>query len=144
MKVTQPDRETLVLDHRNKDLSDVRSFVEMFGECEPDSTKSISRDQFVTLMENPVFACYLETLDLNVKDTGRFFDMMKMMDNAHEPLPVDLFARGCMLLKGNAKNLDLQTMRLEFKNMFELQAQTLQNHYAKIDELIRITAPSKG
>jgi len=137
MKCTQPDRETLVLDNRKKDLSVAKDFIDMYRECKIGSAETISRDQFLTLMEDPLFACYLETMELDVKDTGRFFDMMQMMNKANEPLPVAQFAQGCMLLRGNAKNLDLQTMRLFIKHMFELQAESLQICHAKIDELIR-------
>lgn len=85
-------------------------FEELFRSLDGDGSESISFSEFTTAMSYPSVQQYLSTLDLKVQDCAQLFEIL---DDGDGKITISEFSHGLMLLKGQARALDIMVLQRE-------------------------------
>eukprot|EP00439_Symbiodinium_sp_Y106_P015806 s1723_g2.t1 len=85
-------------------------FEELFRSLDGDGSDSISFSEFSTAMSYPSVQQYLSTLDLKVQDCAQLFEIL---DDGDGKITISEFSHGLMLLKGQARALDIMVLQRE-------------------------------
>ncbi|CAE7248299.1 Scn10a [Symbiodinium natans] len=85
-------------------------FEELFRSLDGDGSESISFSEFSKAMSYPSVQQYLSTLDLKVQDCAQLFEIL---DDGDGKITIAEFSHGLMLLKGQARALDIMVLQRE-------------------------------
>ncbi|CAJ1376603.1 unnamed protein product, partial [Effrenium voratum] len=77
---------------------------EFFLEADVDGSGCVSRDEFQVILKDKNAASFLDSLDLQVSDAHRLFDLL---DDGSGQVTYQEFLDGCMRLKGQARSQDV-------------------------------------
>jgi len=113
LKLAQPDRDVLALEHRKRELVEAEELREICEKLDMNGSGTIDIDEFRGNFQHGKLMAHLQVLGLQIKDADMFFHML--MDSSDPPpseqvLDISDFVAGCMRLRGSATNLDLQTI----------------------------------
>ncbi|CAE7397970.1 Scn10a [Symbiodinium natans] len=81
-----------------------RKLAEFFQEADADGSGCVSRDEFEIILQDKHAASFLDSLDLQASDAHRLFDLL---DDGSGQVTYDVFIKGCMRLKGQARSQDV-------------------------------------
>jgi len=111
LKLAQPDRDTLALEHRRKELVESQELREICMAMDRNESGTIDPQEFFASFRAGKLRAHLEVLGLHIKDADVFFQLlMAENDTTEQELDIDEFVAGCMRLRGSATSLDLQTV----------------------------------
>jgi len=120
MGIAAPDVDDLLVQKRFNDTRDTIKLKELFERIDIDADQSMSRDEFMAIMDDPFFVDFLALRGLAVHDAHRFFDMLQSIKGEDFVDPI-AFVSGCLRMKGFATSIDLQLLALEVEHMHQKQ-----------------------
>merc|ERR1712224_831975 len=92
--------------------------MEILRWLDKDNSQQISLEEFRIFMEDENLRAYFDVHGIDVKDIDMFFKMMASSESIDSnEIDVELFAGGCMRLKGPATSVDLHTLSFECRLM---------------------------
>merc|ERR1711972_1273086 len=121
MKLAQPDRDTLALEHRKNELNEMEELRRMCYDIAPEDGV-INAAHFAEHIKHGRLRAYLSVLGLDIKDAEIFFGMLQSASSNGE-VEVESFVEGCMRLKGWATSIDMQSLLFETKVIHKTQRQ---------------------
>merc|ERR1712226_5263 len=80
-----------------------------------DNSGYITKEEFMSLIDEPKVQAYFATLDLNAEDAISLFRMLDEGSEEDEGIDVEDFVNGCLRLKGPAKSYDCARLMSEVK-----------------------------
>ncbi|CAJ1450210.1 unnamed protein product, partial [Effrenium voratum] len=95
----------MVVQERMRERSEFQTkLAEFFLEADVDGSGCVSRDEFQVILKDKNAASFLDSLDLQVSDAHRLFDLL---DDGSGQVTYQEFLDGCMRLKGQARSQDV-------------------------------------
>eukprot|EP00403_Amphidinium_massartii_P023511 CAMPEP_0178388306 /NCGR_PEP_ID=MMETSP0689_2-20121128/9521_1 /TAXON_ID=160604 /ORGANISM="Amphidinium massartii, Strain CS-259" /LENGTH=688 /DNA_ID=CAMNT_0020008697 /DNA_START=139 /DNA_END=2201 /DNA_ORIENTATION=- len=107
MKLAQPDRETLALEQRKREIIEADEMTRLCEEMDMDQSGTINAAEVGAVLRSRRMRAHLAVLGLEIRDAEMFFGMLASATENHE-VDIHSFVSGCMRMKGNATSLDLQ------------------------------------
>lgn len=126
MGFAKPDHETLVLEKRRADQKLAEELTEVIRQLDKDGGGVISHEEMLSLAERPEVRTCFEMAGLNISDVDSFFnDVCKVSGST--VIDIDSFVDSCMLMKGVATSVDMQTMLFRMQDMFNMVEMLFEN-----------------
>eukprot|EP00928_Gymnodinium_smaydae_P039180 TRINITY_DN26819_c0_g1_i1.p1 TRINITY_DN26819_c0_g1~~TRINITY_DN26819_c0_g1_i1.p1 ORF type:complete len:731 (-),score=167.86 TRINITY_DN26819_c0_g1_i1:97-2289(-) len=139
MKLAQPDRETLALEQRKKEIAEMNELHAIVSEIDKDRSGKISAEEFYRTTHSPKMKAYLTLLGLDVKDAEMFFNMLVNVSDKQE-VDIESFVNGCMRLRGPASSVDLQGLAVQARNIQESQRHFVDQLVYRMDRIDALVA----
>eukprot|EP00928_Gymnodinium_smaydae_P097896 TRINITY_DN897_c0_g1_i2.p1 TRINITY_DN897_c0_g1~~TRINITY_DN897_c0_g1_i2.p1 ORF type:complete len:596 (+),score=142.58 TRINITY_DN897_c0_g1_i2:176-1963(+) len=113
-KLAQPDIDALLIEKRQKDLTDAKELIDIFHEIDTDGSRGIGWEEFEHLATTSKMGTFLEVRGIEIKDAKTMFKMLCSLSDGSE---VDLksFVNGCIRMKGLATSIDLHSLSFQEK-----------------------------
>eukprot|EP00418_Pyrodinium_bahamense_P017772 CAMPEP_0179106120 /NCGR_PEP_ID=MMETSP0796-20121207/49319_1 /TAXON_ID=73915 /ORGANISM="Pyrodinium bahamense, Strain pbaha01" /LENGTH=722 /DNA_ID=CAMNT_0020804127 /DNA_START=40 /DNA_END=2208 /DNA_ORIENTATION=- len=109
LKLAKPDRETMALEHRKKEMSEAQELRDLCNSMDIDNSGTIDPEEFCANFRSGKLRAHLQVLGLHIKDAEMFFEIL-LGDNSAREVSIDEFVAGCMRLRGTATGLDLESV----------------------------------
>jgi hypothetical protein len=117
VKAACPSTYELIMQQRKKAHEDSAELYHLCEILDTNNSGSISRSEFESLMLNPTLVAYMAALGLQVHEVEDFF---RVVAGSHEnDVAIDRFVEGCMLMKGAATALDVQSALYEVRSLHD-------------------------
>eukprot|EP00747_Dinoflagellata_sp_TGD_P170630 gnl/TRDRNA2_/TRDRNA2_202674_c0_seq1.p1 gnl/TRDRNA2_/TRDRNA2_202674_c0~~gnl/TRDRNA2_/TRDRNA2_202674_c0_seq1.p1 ORF type:complete len:631 (+),score=115.14 gnl/TRDRNA2_/TRDRNA2_202674_c0_seq1:58-1950(+) len=116
IKNAQPDRNAMIFEQRRQELAEATSMKNFCGMMDHDDSGSISLDKLQMCLKDDRARAYLALQGLHVQDIELFFKLLADGSGSTE-VDIELFAEGCMKMKGSANAMDMQTLLFHTKAM---------------------------
>lgn len=129
--VASRDRDALVTAEIAKMHGYLAKARQFFQEADMDGNGRLSWDEFEHYMQNEKVKAFFQALDLDVTQAHTVFELLDS-DESNE-VTVDDFIDGCMRLKGQARNVDLNLLLHLHRKLAE-----------RVEELTRINEQGFG
>jgi len=132
MRLSAPDVETLMLEQRKTEQAYSQELFKILSGLIDDN-----HDGFVTLAEfkqhlkNPTLSGWFAARNFDLKDAEIFFNLLSDIEHDNK-VKLSTFVQGVMRLRGNASNIDLQTLHYDIKSMYYKQGQA----FSKISRVL--------
>merc|ERR1712032_1070335 len=84
----------------------------IFREADTDHSGTLSWEEFREHLGHPVIRAYFASLDLNISEARGLFVLLDIDGSGQ--IHIEDFVKGCLLVRGEAKSIDLATLRYEF------------------------------
>jgi len=118
-KAVAHDHDGLALEKLHADRGVVadlcRLYCAMSG-ADIDAPSTITMDTFRDFLSSPVMRARLSVLDLEVWDSGQFFEMLTSISRTNE-LDLQSWVTGCMQLRGFARRISLQALHADVQRL---------------------------
>jgi len=99
------DNQTILNEMRKKDEY-IYHVSKIFQLVDTDNSGEITWEEFHKHAQTPEMHAFASSLEIDISDAEHFFKLIST--NGHCPVNAEMFAIGCMKLKGAATSLDLQ------------------------------------
>eukprot|EP00929_Paragymnodinium_shiwhaense_P054357 TRINITY_DN27239_c0_g2_i1.p1 TRINITY_DN27239_c0_g2~~TRINITY_DN27239_c0_g2_i1.p1 ORF type:complete len:712 (-),score=180.93 TRINITY_DN27239_c0_g2_i1:330-2465(-) len=130
------DKEAIIKEELDSKFRYLQNMQEVFMEMDADGTGGITLDEFQEHLGDQRVIAYFNSLKLDVSDATMLFRLLDS-DNSGS-VDVEEFLDGCQRLKGEARSLDIASLKLELentrKNLFELADFLGNKHYRFMSE----------
>jgi len=116
-QIVDEDKEALVkleIDRFEKYRLRIKGF---FREADLDHSGTLSWEEFRQHLEDPKVKAYFQALDLDVSQAHVLFDLLDT--DGSDQVTIDEFLDGCMRLKGQARNVDLNMLLFTSQKLFQ-------------------------
>merc|ERR1719343_1281861 len=91
-----------------------RKLEEIFEAADVSGDGVLSLEEFKDLLSIPSVKCYLELLELEVREVQSLFNMLA---NGNGEIEYDEFVDGIMMLKGQARAMDMISLMLDVRRL---------------------------
>eukprot|EP00929_Paragymnodinium_shiwhaense_P089116 TRINITY_DN4934_c0_g1_i2.p1 TRINITY_DN4934_c0_g1~~TRINITY_DN4934_c0_g1_i2.p1 ORF type:complete len:787 (-),score=174.68 TRINITY_DN4934_c0_g1_i2:126-2486(-) len=109
------DRESLIKEEMDQKSRYLQNMQDVFLEMDADGTGGISLDEFEEHLADTRVIAYFNALKLDVSDARMLF---RLLDSDHSgAVEIEEFLLGCDKLKGEARSLDVASMRVEIADL---------------------------
>ncbi|CAJ1382280.1 unnamed protein product [Effrenium voratum] len=112
LDAAQSDAENLVVERLRKKDEYVQKLAGVFRAIDRSGDGMITEDRLSDMLSHPKVAAYFQTLDVDVQESKALFHII---DNGDGELTLDEFIDGIMRCKGQARSIDLLTVRTELR-----------------------------
>merc|ERR1712032_562037 len=110
---TQNDREEMVRSQVRDEESWVKEISGIFLDADTDHSGTLTWEEFGEFIQHPVLSAYFRSLEIDFSEAKGLFTLLDV-EGAGQ-IQIDDFVKGCRFLRGNAKSIDLATLRYELK-----------------------------
>merc|ERR1719433_2125392 len=86
---------------------------QLFLEADEDDSGSLSWNEFSSLCNVPMMRAYFKSLEMNTDEAQEVFEYLDVRGEGE--VSIDDFVNGCVLLRGEAKSVDIAVMRAQFQ-----------------------------
>jgi len=132
LKLAQPDREAMALEHRKLELEEANALRNICKEFDVTGSGTIKAIDFYRQVANEKLKACLRVLGLNIRDAQLFF---QMLSTTSDEVDIDEFVNGCMKLKGAATSIDLQSVLFQTRLIHRTQQHFFKNCEAQLKEI---------
>jgi len=133
LKLAQPDRETMALEHRKIELEESNALRTICQEIDVTGSGTIKAADFYRQVANDKLKACLQVLGLNINDAQLFFQMLSTTD---DEVDIEEFVSGCMKLKGAATSIDMQSVLFQTRLIHRTQQHFFKDCEATLRELV--------
>merc|ERR1711972_382055 len=120
--IASQDRDQMMQDNMEQISGYVGKVREFFREADTDGNGTLSWDEFRVHLSNPRVKAYFQALDLDVSQAHCLFTLLD--EDGSDEVSVKEFLDGCLRLRGEARNIDLNMLvmlcQVSFKRLTEL------------------------
>mmetsp|Transcript_41825 Transcript_41825/g.94076 ORF Transcript_41825/g.94076 Transcript_41825/m.94076 type:complete len:699 (+) Transcript_41825:155-2251(+) len=134
MKLAQPDRETLALEQRKREIIEADEMMQLCEEMDMDQSGTINAQEVGAVLRSRRMRAHLAVLGLEIRDAEMFFKMLAAVTENDE-VDIHSFVSGCMRMKGNATSLDLQGLGFQTALVHRTQKQCYEDLAGRLDLL---------
>eukprot|EP00929_Paragymnodinium_shiwhaense_P012939 TRINITY_DN120812_c0_g1_i1.p1 TRINITY_DN120812_c0_g1~~TRINITY_DN120812_c0_g1_i1.p1 ORF type:complete len:706 (-),score=99.98 TRINITY_DN120812_c0_g1_i1:146-2263(-) len=120
LKMSQPDRETELMEKSRRDLDDAKELMGILSKADTDSSGMLSRGEFNEFLHNEKFRAFFDLRGIDIKDAEVFFEMIATSTDSSD-VDLEIFVGSCLRVKGGATSIDLHTLAFENKMMHQVQ-----------------------
>jgi len=113
VEAAAPDRDDKVLQENRKKREDALELLRLCKVLDTDGDGNISRQEFETMLKNTVFASYMASLGLEVRDVSQFFSTVAGQTSEDAQVSIEQFAEACVSMRGTATSVDMHRQLLE-------------------------------
>lgn len=110
--VTMSTRKEKIRNQIRDQQNWVRQIRKIFFEADTDHSGTLSWEEFEIHLEHPIMEAYFKSLELDFSEAKGLFILLDVRGTGE--VLIDDFVKGCLLLRGEAKSMDLATLRYEF------------------------------
>merc|ERR1740122_183144 len=132
-KLAQTDKKEMVREQIRQQSAWVQQIRDIFGEADQDQSGTLSWDEFQSHIEHPVIKAYFASLDLDFTEARGLFALLDTTGCGQ--INIQAFVKGCHQLRGEAKSIDLATVRYESLRAEEKIMKQLASLHEKIATL---------
>jgi len=140
MKLAQPDQESCAFEARRAENAQRLQLMQLCEDLDKNASGTLTKQEFSKSMENGTLKYFLATLGLDIRDFGRFFELL---DFTGGEIEIGLFVDACIKLKGAATNVDLQSLALKTVQLQRSQSRLEKNIMQRLEELIHAITTRK-
>jgi len=112
LSVTQGNKNEQVAKTLSQQAKWEQQIKRMFTQADRDGSGSLTWEEFSRYLEHPVIIAYFHSLQLDPSEAKGLFTLLDIAGTGE--IDTDEFVKGCTQLKGEAKSLDLASLRFEF------------------------------
>merc|ERR1712136_630674 len=134
LEMAQLDRDLMMKFELDRKAAYVGCLEKVFRELDQDHSGKISFDQFVQHLERQEVSALFSVLGIEVSDAISFFEALDV-DGSHE-LEIDEFVMGCLNLRGNVRNVDMNTLLRENKRLMQRIGKTAKRTETQLQDII--------
>jgi Ca2+-binding EF-hand superfamily protein len=116
MRRSNTDRDMMVQNELNDTREFLDSMTSMFEELDYDNTQGISFEELATHLRDPRIGAYFSRLGVDVENAHKLFKLLDMDQDGS--INASELSYGCLRLRGDAKNLDIEDVRRILKTMY--------------------------
>lgn len=106
VRIMAPAVEDELATYQQTVLKEMEMFRSLCGVLDMDCSGTITYAEFQQAMSNQQFADFFGYMDINIANVASFFDVVA--GGLHAEIDFDHFVRGAMVMKGNAKALEVE------------------------------------
>lgn len=110
VKSAEADFDNVISEHQGERKRIADNLRNMFDEADVDNSGTMTWNELLDHLENPTVQAYFHTLQLDLNDLEAFF---RLGDEIEPQVSCDQFVKGCMRLRGTARNVDMAALRHE-------------------------------
>merc|ERR1740122_150213 len=110
-KFAQTDKQEMVRKNISEQSMWIRQIQDVFTAADQDHSGTLSWEEFEFHLEHPVIKAYFASLDLDFTEARGLFTLLDSSGSGQ--ISVQAFVSGCLQLRGEAKSIDLATIRYE-------------------------------
>lgn len=125
---------------QDKDAELMRTVYNAFGRLDEDNTMCVSREDFMSHLDEGDLDEYFKVLDLSKMQAEILF--MLLDEDCSGSLNVNEFVRGCIGLRGPARSIDLAALAHDFQVVTEKIMSDQMKQYDKIKGLVKFLSQS--
>lgn len=115
MEVAQNDRELKTVNALGRDVEFFKSIVAIFKQWDADNSGTITLEEFTSQLGTHEIKALFAALGLEIHDAYRLFEALDV-DGDFE-LEIDEFVMGCTNFRGQAKAIDIETLKSHNKRI---------------------------
>lgn len=116
--VAAKDKEEIVKNEMNQLADYARMVRDFFVEADSDSSGTLTWEEFEVHMQDKRVKAYFQALQLDISQAHHLFELLDS-DGSNE-VTIDEFLKGCLRLKGQARNIDLNLLMLRNEKLSDL------------------------
>ncbi|CAK9045813.1 unnamed protein product [Durusdinium trenchii] len=109
------DADMVMEDNRRSAVEANMKLQELFHAADDDGDGHLSPDEFVQALTLPSVQGFLQSMEVNIRDTGPLFEIL---DDGDGRITIAEFCKGLMQLKGQARALDIIVLQHELAKLF--------------------------
>jgi hypothetical protein len=121
---------------QDKDAELLKTVCKIFGALDDDHSMSVSRQEFMSHLEEGHLDCYFAAVDLSKSEAHGLFTLLDA--DGSDSLSVEEFVRGCLRLRGPARSMDLAGLVHNVQEKFEQTIAMTEGLEEATMELIKI------
>merc|ERR1712032_539383 len=125
LSLSQNDKRDVIRNQVRQQDTWARQIQDIFSEADQDHSGTLSWDEFRDHIEHPVIKAYFATLELDFSEARGLFALLDTHDNGQ--IEIQAFVQGCQMLRGEAKSIDLATLRYETKKLLDSLLERVDN-----------------
>eukprot|EP00746_Dinoflagellata_sp_MGD_P101070 gnl/MRDRNA2_/MRDRNA2_41161_c0_seq1.p1 gnl/MRDRNA2_/MRDRNA2_41161_c0~~gnl/MRDRNA2_/MRDRNA2_41161_c0_seq1.p1 ORF type:complete len:658 (+),score=96.67 gnl/MRDRNA2_/MRDRNA2_41161_c0_seq1:124-2097(+) len=114
-----------------------QNILRIFQEADLDNSGTLTLDEIQTLLGDVRVKVFLKSLELEVWEVKAFFSLLDAEKKGF--VDIDSFIEGCLRIKGQARNMDLQAMKMEqikFQRRWEIFADYCQAQFEWLEQFL--------
>lgn len=131
MQVTQSNKKEKIRGQLRQRQDWEVQIKKIFQQADQDKSGTLSWQEFRHHIKHPVITAYFQSLELDPTEAKGLFTLLDLTGEGE--IPVEDFVHGCSQLKGEAKSIDLASLRYDFMRF-----------YAKFKEFSKVTKIQLG
>merc|ERR1712136_589798 len=139
LEMAQMDHDLMMKFELDRKAAYIESLEKVFRELDQDHSGKISFDQFVQHLERQEVSALFSVLGIEVSDAISFFETLDV-DGSHE-LEIDEFVMGCLNLRGNVRNVDMNTLLRENKRLMQRIGKIAKNTDDQLQDIMERLPP---
>merc|ERR1712032_488878 len=125
LELAQRDKQFVADAERERQRTLFGELLRLFKELDRDESGTLTKSEFHETVKLPAIKTVFGMLELDVTHAEDFFNLLDV-DGSHE-LEIEEFVVGCMNLKGQAKQIGMETLMMENKRMAKKWLRLTQN-----------------
>jgi len=110
--VSQNNRREKVRNQLSKQQEWIGQIRQIFHVADLDKSGTLSWEEFHNHIDHPIIRAYFVSLELDFAEAQGLFTLLDASGNGQ--IKIEDFVKGCVQLRGEAKSIDLATLRFEF------------------------------
>lgn len=110
---------------------------EIFHAADADASGTLSWEEFKQHLKHPVITAYFQSLELDFSEASGLFALLDHQGTGQ--VKVEEFVKGCMELRGEAKSIDLATLRYEFHRFAHRVEAFIGSASRQLEELLMLS-----
>merc|ERR1719401_2152607 len=118
IKMSDSDRSTLLEKEKAEKAQASCRFMELLMMMDTDDAGTLSYDRWQASLKNPDVLAYMRALGINVRESDALFDVLDR--DSDGTIDVVEFVEGMFTFEGEAKNSDMQLLRLQVKKVLHM------------------------